>query len=115
MPKKSNQLKTVNELTPKQRKFVDILVANWGTIKKSAAAKEAGYSSNTKNGLSEVASKLTSASHSPHVVRYLEKKLAKEETKYANKLRSYKRYERFGDGAADKNQYAAAINAEYRS
>mgnify|MGYP006883062813 FL=1 len=115
MPKKSNQLKTVNELTPKQRKFVDVLVANWGTIKKSAAAKEAGYSSNTKNGLSEVASKLTSASHSPHVVRYLEKKLAKEESKYANKLRSYKRYERFGDGAADKNQFAAAINAEYRA
>jgi phage terminase small subunit len=109
MPKKSNQLKTVHELTPKQRKFVDILVANWGTMKKSAAAKEAGYSSNTKNGLSEVASKLT------HVVRYLEKKLAKEESKYANKLRSYKRYERFGDGAADKNQFAAAINAEYRA
>jgi len=27
--KKSNQLKTVHELTPKQRKFVDVLVANW--------------------------------------------------------------------------------------
>jgi hypothetical protein len=32
----------------------------------------------------------------------MEKKLAAEETKYANKLRSYKRYERFGDSAADK-------------
>jgi phage terminase small subunit len=51
MPKKSNQLKTVHELTPKQRKFVDVLVANWGTMKKSAAAKEAGYSANTKNGI----------------------------------------------------------------
>jgi phage terminase small subunit len=77
MPKKSNQLKTVHELTPKQRKFVDVLVANWGTMKKSAAAKEAGYSANTKNGLSEVASKLTSVIHSPHVVRYMEKKVGR--------------------------------------
>jgi hypothetical protein len=59
MPKKANQLKTIHELTPKQRKFVDVLVGNWGLMSKTQAAKEAGYNSTTKNGLSEMASKLT--------------------------------------------------------
>ena len=115
MPKKSNQLKTVHELTPKQRKFVDVLVANWGIILKKDAAKEAGYTSTTKDGLSQMASKLTNQNKNPHVVRYLEKKLANEETKYSGRLRSFKRYEKFGDEAASKNQFAAAINSEYRS
>jgi hypothetical protein len=42
MPKKANQLKTIHELTPKQRKFVDVLVGNWGLMSKTQAAKEAG-------------------------------------------------------------------------
>ena len=115
MPKKANILKTTSELTPRQRKFVDVLVANWGTITKKEAARQAGYVSETKDGLSQMASRLTSANHSPHVVRYLEKKLANEEQKYSQKLRSFKRFERYGDGAEGKNQYAAAINAEYRA
>jgi hypothetical protein len=115
MPKKANQLKTIHELTPKQRKFVDVLVGNWGLMSKTQAAKEAGYNSTTKNGLSEMASKLTNVNKNPHVVRYLEKKLANEEQKYNNKLRSFKRFEKFGDDAAVKHQYAAAINSEYRS
>ena len=41
MPKKANQLKTIHELTPKQRKFVDVLVGNWGLMSKTQAAKEA--------------------------------------------------------------------------
>jgi len=45
MPKKSNQLKTTSELTQQQRKFVDILVVNWGNIKKVDAAEQAGYKS----------------------------------------------------------------------
>lgn len=114
MPKKANILKTVHELTPKQRKFVDTLVANWGAISKSKAAEEAGYKSKTKNGLSEMASRLTNPNLNPHVVRYLEKKLAREEAKYGNKLRSFKRLEKFGDLAVDKNQFAAAINSEFR-
>lgn len=115
MPKKANQLKTLHELTPKQRKFVDVLVAGWGNITKTKAAEEAGYKSNTKNGLSEMASRLTNPSKNPHVCRYLEKKLASEEQKYSSKLRSHKRLEKFADDAANKNQFAAAINAEYRS
>ena len=31
MPQKKNVLKTTNDLTAKQRKFVDVLVANWGS------------------------------------------------------------------------------------
>ena len=81
MPKKANSLKTIHELTPKQRKFVDVLVGNWGNISKSKAAEEAGYKSKTKNGLSEMASRLTNPNLNPHVVRYLEKKLANEEQK----------------------------------
>ena len=115
MPKKANSLKTIHELTPKQRKFVDVLVGNWGNISKSKAAEEAGYKSKTKNGLSEMASRLTNPNLNPHVVRYLEKKLANEEQKYNSRLRSYKRLEKFGDAAAEKNQLAAAINAEFRS
>jgi len=114
MPKKANMLKTIHELTPKQRKFVDVLVANWGMISKTDAAKEAGYKSETKNGLSEMASRLTNPNKNPHVVRYMEKKLANEEQKYSQKLRSFKRLEKFGDLSADKNQFAAAINSEYR-
>ncbi len=115
--KKPNTLKTINELTPKQRKFVDVLVGSWGVISKKDAMKEAGYTSTTKyeNGLSEMASKLLNPSKNPHVVRYLEKKLANEEQKYNSKLRSFKRFEKFGGEAADKNQFAAAINAEYRA
>jgi phage terminase small subunit len=86
-----------------------------GLMSKTQAAKEAGYNSTTKNGLSEMASKLTNVNKNPHVVRYLEKKLANEEQKYNNKLRSFKRFEKFGDDAAVKHQYAAAINSEYRS
>ena len=45
MVKKSNQLKSSIELTAQQRKFVDILVSNWGQIKKVDAAEKAGYTS----------------------------------------------------------------------
>ena len=37
MPLKSKALRTEQDLTPKQRKFIDILVANWGEITKGEA------------------------------------------------------------------------------
>ena len=52
MGKKRNQLKTTMELTAQQRKFVDILVANWGNIKKVDACLEAA--SETPSFLSTV-------------------------------------------------------------
>jgi phage terminase small subunit len=109
---KANVIKTVNDLTAKQRKFVDIYVANFGYISKTEAARQAGYTAKDPN---TIAAKLTNPNRNPHVVRYLEKKLAQEQGKYANKLRSFKRLENFGDKAADKNQFGHAINAEFRS
>ena len=78
MAGKANVIKTVNDLTAKQRRFVEIYVANFGYISKTEAARQ-------------------------------------EQGKYANKLRSFKRLEKFGDTAANKNQFASAINAEFRS
>ena len=43
MAGKKNTLKTMHDLTAKQRKFVDIYVANFGLISKTEAAKQAGY------------------------------------------------------------------------
>lgn len=115
MPAKSNALKTTIELTPKQRSFVDIYVANWGEISKKDAAKQAGYKSKTENGLSEMASRLTNPDMNPHVCRYLEKRLSQELQKYEkDKLRSYKIYDRLRNGAETKGQFTAAINAEFR-
>jgi len=43
MAGKKNTIKTMHDLTAKQRKFVDIYVANFGLISKTEAAKQAGY------------------------------------------------------------------------
>jgi translation initiation factor 2B subunit (eIF-2B alpha/beta/delta family) len=43
MAGKANVLKTMHDLTPKQRKFVDIYVSEYGLISKTEAAKRAGY------------------------------------------------------------------------
>ena len=49
------------------------------------------------------------------MVRYLEKRLQQELQKYEkDKLKSFKRFEDLGDKAADKGQFTAAINAEFR-
>jgi phage terminase small subunit len=58
MPKKPNSLKTTSELTPQQRKFVDIYVSNYGEISKVEAAKQAGYTSSNKYGPTDQASRL---------------------------------------------------------
>jgi len=112
MAGKPNVLKTMHDLTAKQRKFVDIYVAEYGLISKTEAAKRAGYVAKDPH---TIASKLTNPNRNPHVVRYLEKKIAEAKNKYANPLRSFKRFEKFGDDAAKSKQYASAINAEYRS
>jgi phage terminase small subunit len=115
MAGKSNALKTTIELTPKQRSFVDILVANWGKMPKVQAAIQAGYKSNKSEGPVETASRLTNPTLNPHVCRYLEKRLAQELQKYEkDKLKSYKKFEHLGEDAAKKGQYTAAINAEFR-
>ena len=52
----------------------------------------------------------------PHICKYLDKKLEEASSKYErNKIRRYRRLERFADRAAENKQYSAAVNAEYRS
>jgi hypothetical protein len=41
MTKRKNSVKLTSELTPKQRNFVDILVANWGSMSKADACIQA--------------------------------------------------------------------------
>jgi len=115
MSTKKNVLKTTSDLTPKQRKFVDILVARWGNISKVDACLEAGYSMTSGKKPYEIASKLTNPSLNPHVCRYLEKQLDKERNKYkSDDLRSYKSFEKIRDLAIEKKQLGVAVNAEYR-
>ena len=116
MGKKSNSLKTLNDLTVKQRKFVDILVENWGKISRVDAAKQAGYESKNPYGPMEIASRLLNPEKNPHVCRYLESRLQKELQIYEkDKLRKYKRFAHLSQKAEDKGQLAVAVNAEFRS
>ena len=117
MTKRKNSVKLSSELTPKQRTFVDILVANWGNISKADACLQAGYTTkNPDKKPFEIASRLTNPELNPHVCRYLEKRLSQELNKYEkDKLRSYKNFERIRIKAEEKNQLASAINAEFRA
>ena len=116
MSKKSNQLKTTSDLTPKQRAFVDILVANWGQISKTEAAKQAGYKSKKEYGPFEIASRLMNPNLNPHVYRYFEKRYAEElNKKEKDKLKKYNRFDHLSKKAEEKGQFGHAVNAEFRS
>ena len=82
MALKSKALRTIDDLTPKQRKFVDILVANWGEITKAEACKRAGYEAKNDKNFSDIGSRLTVRRHNPHVVKYLDQQLEKAKAKY---------------------------------
>ena len=63
-----------------------------------------------------VASRMLSRKHSPHIANYFDKLFDLEKKKYeSDNLRRYKRLERIADKAEKEKQFAAAINAEYRS
>ena len=116
MPLKKNSLKTWTELTPKQKKFVDILVENWGQISKVKAAEMAGYESKNKYGPVDQASRLTNPDKNPHVCRYLEMRMQKELQIYEkDKLRKYKRFDHLSKKAENKGDLGVAVNAEFRS
>ena len=114
--RRSKALKTVTDLTPKQKAFVDILVTNWGQMSKADAVRQAGYETKSPNGAHEIGSRLTNPDKNPHVVRYLETKLLKEKSVYEkDKLIRYKRFEYLSNKAESKGQIGVAVNAEYRS
>jgi hypothetical protein len=115
MARKPNTLKTTTDLTPKQRLFVDTLVLNWGQKTKQDVAMEV-FDCKDRTNASKYAYQLLHPDKSPHVVRYLEMKLAKELKKYeTDKLRHYKTYERLQQKAENKNQFNASINAQFRA
>ena len=116
MSKKPNQLKTVHDLTIKQRAFVDILVSNWGQMSKTEAAEKAGYKSKKKYGPFEIASRLMNPDLNPHVYRYFEKRYAQElKKKEKDKLKKYNRFDHLSKKAEEKGQFGHAVNAEFRS
>ena len=114
--RRSKVVKTITDLTPKQKAFVDILVSNWGQMSKADAVRQAGYETKSPNGAHEIGSRLTNPDKNPHVVRYLETKLLKEKSIYEkDKLKRYKRFEYLSNKAENKGQIGVAVNAEYRS
>jgi phage terminase small subunit len=113
---KRNELKTVHELTPKQRMFVEILVQEHGNITQHEAYKRAGYEAANENTAKSCASQLLSRKLNPHVAKFYDQRFEQEVKKYeSDNLRRFKRLERIADKAEKEKQYAAAINAEYRS
>ena len=116
MVAKKNSLKTISEITEKQKKFIDILVENWGSITKVDALLKAGYQSRSRSSASVLAHKLLNPEQTPQLVRYFEHKMQQETDKYEkDKLRRYKIFDKLRDGAEAKGQYTGAINSEYRS
>ena len=116
MAQKRRELRSIQDLTDKQKKFIDILVDNWGKITKTDALIESGYNTKTRESAMVLASKLTNPDINPHVCRYLEKRLAEEKEIYEkDKLRRYKILDDLRDQSSAKGQFTASINAEYRS
>ena len=113
---KKNALKTEHELTPKQRMFVEILVQEHGNITQAEALKRAGYECKNIENARSYASQLLNRKVNPHIAKYYDKRFDQEVKKYeSDNLRRYKRLERIANSAEKEKQYAAAINAEYRS
>ena len=78
--------------------------------------KRAGYESKSIETARSHASQLLNRKVNPHIAKYYDKRFEQEIKMYeSDNLRRYKRLERLADKAEKKDQYAAAINAEYRS
>ena len=113
---KKKELRTELDLTPKQKMFVEIYVKDWGSITQAEALKRAGYVCTNEKDYGSVASRMLSRKHSPHIAKYFDNLFEVETKKYtSDNLRRYKRLERIADKAEKEKQFAAAINAEYRS
>ena len=110
------ELRTEKDLTPKQKMFVEIMVQDHGQITQAEALKRAGYDCKDINSARSTASQLINRRINPHVAKYYDKRFEQEIKKYeSDNLRRYKRFERLADKAEKKEQFAAAINAEFRS
>ena len=113
---KKKELRTVDDLTPKQKMFVEIYVKDWGSIPQAEALKRAGYKCKNENDYGVIASRLLSRRLNPHIAKYFDSRFTKELKMYeGDNLRRFKRLDRLSDKAEKKDQFAAAINAEYRA
>lgn len=99
------------KLTPKQRQFAEIYVANYPDMSKTEAAEQAGYS---KAIASKTGSNLTNPDLNPAVVSYMEIIRDQKSGYFKDYLRHLKRLETLSKKAEGKGQYAAAVNAEFR-
>lgn len=99
-------------LSNRQQAFVDIFCKSNGRLTPTDCAKEAGYS---EKSATAAASNLRNPKYYPKVVEAIENKM--REYAEASKLdvtKHMREMARLRDMAVDNNQFAAAINAEYR-
>jgi len=75
---KKKELRTEDDLTPKQKMFVEIYVKDWGTITQAEALKRAGYECKNENDYGVMASRLLSRRLIPHVEKYFDKRFEKK-------------------------------------
>ena len=99
-------------LSPKQKAFVEIFCAENGRLTPTECAKMAGYS---EKSATQIASNLQNPKMFPKVVEYIDS-LTKDYAQSAKIefMKHARELARLRDLAIDKDQYSAAINAEYR-
>lgn len=101
-----------DQLTPKQRKFVQELVTNDTQLSAEQCAVNAGYS---KTCASKMASYLQNPKYYPKVALEIQKFRNEINKRYAVEKGSHLRQlARLRDGAVEKGQYGPAVVAEYR-
>ena len=104
------------DLTPKQRLFVDILVANWGEISYADACRQAKYECKNESDYSAIASRLMNRRLNPHVAKYLDQQYEKEVNKFSkDKLKRFRRLDKLSKKAEKNKQFNVSVQAEYRS
>ena len=104
------------DLTPKQRMFVDSLVANWGEMTYAEAFKQAKYECKNPTDYSAIASRLLNRRLNPHIAKYLDKKYEEEVNKFSkDKLKRFRRLDKLSKEAEKNKQFNVSVQAEYRS
>lgn len=116
MPQIKKIERSEKDLTPKQRMFCDILVANWGEITYAEACKRAKYDCANDKDYSAIASRLLNRRLNPHIAKYLDKKYEEEVNKFSkDKLKRFKRLDHLSKEAEKSKQFNVSVQAEYRS
>jgi len=103
-----------SKLTPKQRKFILLLVHSEGLKTATQCAMEAGYSKNKKSAR-EIASKLQNPELYPLVAKAIDSEVRANVDRYrCSQERSLATLARIRDQASSAGNYNAAVAAETR-